>query len=375
MIKVMLVYGTRPEAIKMAPVARELINRSDTFQCIQCVTAQHRQMLDQVMETFSLASDYDLDIMTAAQSPADVGASIFSKLPPVFDEVKPDFLLVQGDTMTTVSAAFAAYLQRIPVGHIEAGLRTGNLDHPFPEEMNRRLTSQLTTLHFPPTEGARDALLREGFAQANIHVTGNTVIDALHLTLSDDYEFIDPALQRMEPDKKIILVTTHRRENFGEPLLGICSAVAELADSRDDLAVVWPVHKNPSVSKIVHSRLSGRKNVKLIEPLEYREFVHLMAKSSIILSDSGGIQEEAPSLNIPVLVLRKATERPEGVTAGATQLVGTDAEEILEATTRLLDDEKVYAKMASATNPYGDGFAAQRIANAIKAYFHENQRQ
>jgi UDP-N-acetylglucosamine 2-epimerase (non-hydrolysing) len=241
--------------------------------------------------------------------------------------------------------------------------------------MNRRLTSQLTTLHFPPTEGARDALLREGFAQANIHVTGNTVIDALHLTLSDDYEFIDPALQRMEPDKKIILVTTHRRENFGEPLLGICSAVAELADSRDDLAVVWPVHKNPSVSKIVHSRLSGRKNVKLIEPLEYREFVHLMAKSSIILSDSGGIQEEAPSLNIPVLVLRKATERPEGVTAGATQLVGTDAEEILEATTRLLDDEKVYAKMASATNPYGDGFAAQRIANAIKAYFHENQRQ
>ena len=375
MIKVMLVYGTRPEAIKMAPVARELIDRSDTFQCIQCVTAQHRQMLDQVMETFSLASDYDLDIMTAAQSPADVGASIFSKLPPVFDEVKPDFLLVQGDTMTTVSAAFAAYLQRIPVGHIEAGLRTGNLDHPFPEEMNRRLTSQLTTLHFPPTEGARDALLREGFAQSNIHVTGNTVIDALHLALSDGYEFIDPALQRMEPDKRIILVTTHRRENFGEPLLGICSAVAELADSRDDVDIVWPVHKNPAVSKTVHSRLSGRKNINLIEPLEYREFVHLMAKSSIILSDSGGIQEEAPSLDVPVLVLRKATERPEGVTAGATQLVGTDAEEILKAATTLLDDDGVYAKMASATNPYGDGLAAQRIADAIEAYFHENQRQ
>jgi UDP-N-acetylglucosamine 2-epimerase (non-hydrolysing) len=375
MIKVMLVYGTRPEAIKMAPVARELIDRSDTFQCIQCVTAQHRQMLDQVMETFSLASDYDLDIMTAAQSPADVGASIFSKLPPVFDEVKPDFLLVQGDTMTTVSAAFAAYLQRIPVGHIEAGLRTGNLDHPFPEEMNRRLTSQLTTLHFPPTEGARDALLREGFAQSNIHVTGNTVIDALHLALSDDYEFIDPALQCMEPDKRIILVTTHRRENFGEPLLGICSAVAELADSRDDVDIVWPVHKNPAVSKTVHSRLSGRKNINLIEPLEYREFVHLMAKSSIILSDSGGIQEEAPSLDVPVLVLRKATERPEGVTAGATQLVGTDAEEILKAATTLLDDDGVYAKMASATNPYGDGLAAQRIADAIEAYFHENQRQ
>ena len=374
MIKVMLEYGTRPEAIKMAPVARELIDRSGTFRCIQCVTAQHRQMLDQVMETFALESDYDLDIMTAAQSPADVGASILSKLPPVFDEVKPDFLLVQGDTMTTVSAALAAYLQRIPVGHIEAGLRTGNLDHPFPEEMNRRLTSQLTTLHFPPTEGARDALLREGFADSSIHVTGNTVIDALHLALSDDYEFADPTLRRLEQGKKIILVTTHRRENFGEPLLGICSAVAELADTRDDLVIVWPVHKNPAVNETVHSHLSGRKNVKLIEPLEYREFVHLMAKSSIILSDSGGIQEEAPSLNIPVLVLRKATERPEGVTAGATELVGTDAAEILEAATRLLDDARVYSRMAAATNPYGDGIAAQRIADAIESYFHENQR-
>ena len=374
MIKVMLVYGTRPEAIKMAPVARELIDRSDTFRCIQCVTAQHRQMLDQVMETFALESDYDLDIMTAAQSPADVGASILSKLPPVFDEVKPDFLLVQGDTMTTVSAALAAYLQRIPVGHIEAGLRTGNLDHPFPEEMNRRLTSQLTTLHFPPTEGAKDALLREGFADSSIHVTGNTVIDALHLALSENYEFVDPTLRNLEQDKKIILVTTHRRENFGEPLLGICSAVAQLADTRDDLVIVWPVHKNPAVNKTVHSHLSGRKNVKLIEPLEYREFVHLMAKSSIILSDSGGIQEEAPSLNIPVLVLRKATERPEGVTAGATELVGTDASAILEAATRLLDDAHEYARMASATNPYGDGIAAKRIADAIESYFHENQR-
>jgi UDP-N-acetylglucosamine 2-epimerase (non-hydrolysing) len=375
MIKVMLVYGTRPEAIKMAPVVRELIDRPDTFQCIQCVTAQHRQMLDQVMETFSLASDYDLDIMTAAQSPTDVGASILSKLPPVFDEVEPDFLLVQGDTMTTVSAALAAYLHRIPVGHIEAGLRTGNLDHPFPEEMNRRITSQLTTLHFPPTEGARDALLREGFAQSSIHVTGNTVIDALHLAVNEDYQFMTPALQSLAQDKKIILVTTHRRENFGEPLLDICTAVAELSDSRDDVVIVWPVHKNPAVNKTVHSHLSGRKNVVLIEPLEYREFVHLMAKSSIILSDSGGIQEEAPSLNIPVLVLRKATERPEGVTAGAIQLVGTDAEEILKAATTLLDDGGVYAKMASAANPYGDGFAARRIADAIEAYFHEKQRQ
>jgi len=375
MIKVMLVYGTRPEAIKMAPVVKELINRSEVFRCIQCVTAQHRQMLDQVMETFSLAADFDLDIMTDAQSPADVGASILSKLPRVFNEVKPDFLLVQGDTMTTVSAAFAAYLQRLPVGHIEAGLRTGNLDHPFPEEMNRRLTSQLTTLHFPPTQGSKDALLHEGFADSTIHVTGNTVIDALHLALGDDYEFVEPALQHLDQGKKIILVTTHRRENFGEPLLGICSAVAELADNRDDLVIVWPVHKNPAVNKTVHSHLSGRKNVVLIEPLEYREFVHLMAKSSIILSDSGGIQEEAPSLNIPVLVLRKATERPEGVSVGATQLVGTDAEDIVKSASKLLDDDTVYEKMASATNPFGDGMAAQRIADAIESYFREKQRQ
>ena len=375
MIKVMLVYGTRPEAIKMAPVVKELINRSEVFRCIQCVTAQHRQMLDQVMETFSLAADFDLDIMTDAQSPADVGASILSKLPRVFNEVKPDFLLVQGDTMTTVSAAFAAYLQRIPVGHIEAGLRTGNLDHPFPEEMNRRLTSQLTTLHFPPTQGSKDALLHEGFADSTIHVTGNTVIDALHLALGDDYEFVEPALQHLDQGKKIILVTTHRRENFGEPLLGICSAVAELADNRDDLVIVWPVHKNPAVNKTVHSHLSGRKNVVLIEPLEYREFVHLMAKSSIILSDSGGIQEEAPSLNIPVLVLRKATERPEGVSVGATQLVGTDAEDIVKSASKLLDDDTVYEKMASATNPFGDGMAARRIVDAIESYFREKQRQ
>lgn len=375
MIKVMLVYGTRPEAIKMAPVVIELINRSEVFQCIQCVTAQHRQMLDQVMETFSLVSDYDLDIMTDGQSPSDVGASILSRLPAVFDEVSPDFLLVQGDTMTTVSAAFAAYLQRIPVGHIEAGLRTGNLDHPFPEEMNRRLTSQLTTLHFPPTQGSKDALLREGFADSTIHVTGNTVIDALHLALSEDYKFVEPALQHLDQGKKIILVTTHRRENFGEPLLGICSAVAELADNRDDLVIVWPVHKNPAVNKTVHSHLSGRENVVLIEPLEYREFVHLMARSSIILSDSGGVQEEAPSLNIPVLVLRKATERPEGVSAGATQLVGTNAEEIVKSASKLLDDDTVYEKMASATNPFGDGMAAKRIADAIESYFREKQRQ
>ena len=375
MIKVMLVYGTRPEAIKMAPVARELIGRSDVFRCIQCVTAQHRQMLDQVMETFSLASDFDLDIMTTGQSPADVGASILSKLPPVFDEVKPDFLLVQGDTMTTVSAAFAAYLQRIPVGHIEAGLRTGNLDHPFPEEMNRRLTSQLTTLHFPPTQGAMEALSREGFTRSSIHVTGNTVIDALHQTLRQDYEFNEPALRHLEQGKKVILVTTHRRENFGEPLLDICGAVAELADSREDLVVVWPVHKNPAVSKTVRSRLSKRKNVVLIEPLEYREFVHLMARSSIILSDSGGVQEEAPSLNIPVLVLREATERPEGVSAGATQLVGTDAKKIVTSTLKLLDDDNKYEKMASATNPYGDGKAAKRIADAIETYFREKRRQ
>ena len=375
MIKVILVYGTRPEAIKMAPIVRELISRSEAFQCVQCVTAQHRQMLDQVMETFSLTSDYDLDIMTDGQTPADVGASILSKLPRVLDEVKPDLLLVQGDTMTTFSAALAAYLQRIPVGHVEAGLRTGNLDHPFPEEMNRRLTSQLTTLHFPPTQGAMDALLAEGFDPSNIHITGNTVIDALHQALIEDYKFTDPALQKLDRDKKLILVTTHRRENFGEPLSDICSAMETIADSRDDLVVVWPVHKNPRVSGTVHGRLSGRENVVLIEPLEYREFVHLMARSSIILSDSGGIQEEAPSLNIPVLVLREATERPEGVSAGATQLVGTDPGTIVNLTLELLDNDEKYREMASATNPYGDGAASKRIVDTIESYFSERPVQ
>jgi len=290
----------------------------------------------------------------------------------VFNDVSPDFLLVQGDTMTTVSAAFAAYLQRIPVGHIEAGLRTGNLDHPFPEEMNRRLTSQLTTLHFPPTQSSMDALLKEGFDESSIFVTGNTVIDALHQALSDDYKFQQPELENLPDNKRIVLITTHRRENFGEPLENICAAVAQLADSRSDLIIVWPVHKNPSVSGPIREKFSSHDNVVLIEPLEYREFIHLMARSDIILSDSGGVQEEAPSLDVPVLVMREATERPEGVEAGATRLVGTDATRIFDSTSELLDNAAAYEKMASSKNPYGDGHAAKRIVDAIAARFDQD---
>ena len=369
MVKVLLVYGTRPEAIKMAPVVNELARRPDVFVPVQCVTAQHRQMLDQVMNNFDLMPEYDLNIMSDGQSPADVGSCVLAKLPPVLDSVKPDILLVQGDTMTTVSAALAAFLGKIPVGHIEAGLRTGDLNHPFPEEMNRRLTSQLATLHFPPTRGAADALLQEGVDQSSIHVTGNTVIDALVLTLEKKHDFEEPALAALDENSRVVLITTHRRENFGEPLLQICHAVAKLADLQPDVTFVWPVHKNPRVNSTVRDELANVSNVVLIDPLEYPAFVALMAKSTIILSDSGGVQEEAPSLDVPVLVLREATERPEGMAAGATKLVGTNSNRIVEATMELLTNQDEHRRMASAKNPFGDGSASSRIADSIATYF------
>lgn len=349
----------------MAPVVRELAARNDEFQCRVCVTAQHRDMLDQVMCSFKLHAEYDLDLMTAGQTPAEVAARILESLPAILDLDKPDIVLVQGDTMTTCAAALASFLNRIPVGHVEAGLRTGNLDHPFPEEMNRKLTTQLSALHFAPTDGARDALLAEGVDGSKIVVTGNTVIDALLQTVKPDYEFQTPMLDALDVSRRLVLVTTHRRENFGAPLLNICGAVSNLAKSLIDVDFVLPVHQNPQVRQTVQKMLGELANVYLLEPIEYEEFIQLMARATIILSDSGGIQEEAPSLNVPVLVLREFTERPEGVSAGATRLVGTQTDGIVANTTELLTDHAAYQAMAQAPNPYGDGNASGRIANTI----------
>jgi len=368
MIKVLSVFGTRPEAIKMAPVIRELATRPEEFQSTVCVTAQHRDMLDQVMRCFDLSADYDLDLMTDDQTPADVVMRVLESLPAVLDSVKPDFLLVQGDTMTTFAAAFAAFLNRIPVGHIEAGLRTGNLANPFPEEMNRRLTTQLSVVHFAPTDGARNALLAEGIDDRNIVVTGNTVIDALLQTVNPEYEFLNSTLNALDSSRRLVLITTHRRENFGTPLSRICDAVGRLSESLSDTDFVLPVHRNPQVRRTVETMLGNHSNVYLLEPMEYEEFAHLMARSTLILSDSGGIQEEAPSLNVPVLVLRQFTERPEGVSAGATRLVGTTTEKIIANTMELLQDPTAYQRMADAQNPYGVGKASTLIVSAISDF-------
>ena len=371
MIRVLFVFGTRPEAIKMAPVIRVLAQQPQVFKPIVCVSAQHREMLDQVLELFHIEPQYDLDLMQRDQSPADVASTILRRLPSVLEEAKPDFVLVQGDTITTFAAATCAFLQRIPVGHIEAGLRTGNLDHPFPEEMNRRLTTQLSRLHFAPTTRARDALLAENVNSSNIFVTGNTVIDALLQTVSAKHAFDEDVLNHIG-SRRLVLVTTHRRESFGAPLQEICSALKSLAIQKPDLTIVLPVHPNPQVSRTVYSSLSGVENINLIQPLEYGDFVNLMSRSALILTDSGGVQEEAPSLDVPVLVLRETTERPEGTDAGATRLVGTAKDSIIEHALEVLDNPEVHRKMAQAKNPYGDGTASDQIATIIRSFFSAN---
>jgi UDP-N-acetylglucosamine 2-epimerase (non-hydrolysing) len=368
MIRVLTVFGTRPEAIKLAPVVRALQSQPELFHSSVCVTAQHREMLDQVLNIFDIRPDIDLDLMRENQSPAGVAASILNKLPDILSSYQPDVLLVQGDTMTTFAASLAAYLQRIPVGHIEAGLRTGNFDHPFPEEMNRCLTSKIAQLHFAPTEVAKQALLSEGFDPRNVFVTGNTVIDALLSTIDADHEVGDKQLREIDDGRPLILLTTHRRESIGKPLRSICSAVARIAKKKPDHLIVIPVHPNPGVSSVVHEMLGSIDNVRLIDPLGYEDFVNLMAKARIILTDSGGIQEEAPALNIPVLVLRETTERPEAVTTGATRLVGTDEDVIVREALRLLDDDAAYADMANADCPYGDGTAAEKIAKLLSLH-------
>lgn len=360
-MKVMTIFGTRPEAIKMAPVIQEL-RKHPEIETKVCVTAQHREMLDQVMDLFHLKADYDLNIMAQGQTLYDITGRVLRGLQEVFAKERPDCVLVHGDTTTTFTAALAAFYAQIPVGHVEAGLRTGNLLSPFPEEANRQLTGVLARYHFAPTETARANLLRENKKGENIYVVGNTVIDALLATVKKDYTFEDKEIEQIEEHKRVILVTTHRRENLGAPMHHVYRALRRLVDDIPDTEIVFPVHRNPLVREAVAEELEGHDRIHLVEPMEYEPFTNLMARSAIVLTDSGGIQEEAPSLGKPVLVLRDTTERPEAVEAGTVALVGTDEEAIYETAHRLLTDEAAYRQMAEAVNPYGDGKAAARIA-------------
>lgn len=366
MLKVMTVFGTRPEAIKMAPVVLELKKHPDQIRTVVAVTAQHRQMLDQVLDLFQIRPDYDLDIMSQGQTLYDITTRSLQGLKSVMEVEKPDLVLVHGDTTTTFAGALAAYYQQIPVGHVEAGLRTGNIYSPFPEEMNRKLTGAIAAIHFSPTMTARGNLLREGIDKDAIFVTGNTVIDALMTTVDEGYDFEDEELQSVDfQNHRIILLTTHRRENLGEPMRHIYKALRQIIEEIPDTEIVFPVHRNPLVRKVVEEELSGVDRIHLIEPMEYEPFANLMHHSCLVLTDSGGIQEEAPSLGKPVLVLRNTTERPEAVEAGTVRLIGTDRDRVYEETKRLLTDKAAYDAMSNAVNPYGDGQASRRIVQAI----------
>jgi UDP-N-acetylglucosamine 2-epimerase len=368
-MRVLSVFGTRPEAIKMAPVVQALAEQKEILSRV-CITGQHRQMLDQVMATFALKADYDLDIMQPGQALGDVFARVLTGLGPVLKQFKPDYVLVQGDTATSTAAAVAAFYSDIAIGHVEAGLRTGNLRSPWPEEANRRLTGVVASRHYAPTLRARDALLAEGHARENIILTGNTVIDAL-LRVAHDVtvpgalqQQLDRTFSWLDPQKRIVLVTGHRRESFGDGFARICDALARIA-RRDDLEIVYPVHLNPNVRGPVTEKLSGFPNVRLIEPLDYQGFVYLMTRSHLILTDSGGVQEEAPSLGKPVLVMRDTSERIEAVEAGVARLVGTDVATIVAAVDEMLDCENSYAAMARGANPFGDGRASERIVKDL----------
>jgi UDP-N-acetylglucosamine 2-epimerase (non-hydrolysing) len=365
--KILLVFGTRPEAIKLCPVLLNL-RQSGHFQVRACVTAQHRSMLDQVLAAFEVTPDYDLDLMQPGQTLAQLTARILAALEPVIQAERPDMLLVQGDTTTTLAAALAAFYQRVPIGHVEAGLRTGDLSQPFPEEMNRVATTRLAALHFAPTQSAECNLLAEGIDPQRISVTGNSGIDAvLHVRDAlTDGRLPTPKLQ-WDPSRKLIVATAHRRESFGAGFDRICEALVRLA-RRPDVQLVYPVHRNPNVMDPVYRELSGFANVLLIEPLDYVPFVDLMRHAYLLITDSGGIQEEGPSLGKPILVLREKTERPEAVAAGSVKLVGTDPDRIVSEAERLLDDEAEYLRMARIHNPYGDGHASERIREAIAAY-------
>ncbi|KKD59399.1 UDP-N-acetylglucosamine 2-epimerase [Grimontia sp. AD028] len=373
-IKVLTVFGTRPEAIKMAPLVHKL-SHAEGIDAKVCVTAQHREMLDQVLDLFEIEPDFDLNVMKPGQSLYEVTSNIISGLKPVLEDFKPDIVLVHGDTATTLSASLAAYFQQIAVGHVEAGLRTGNIYSPWPEEGNRKLTGAISTLHFAPTKTSECNLLSEGVSAESISITGNTVIDALFLVkekLENDQDLIDTlasVFPQIDNNKKLILVTGHRRESFGGGFERICEALAEIATRHPDSQIIYPVHLNPNVREPVNRILKNVNNIHLIEPQEYLPFVYLMNKAHVILTDSGGIQEEAPSLGKPVLVMRDTTERPEAVEAGTVKLVGTDKNKIITAVDNLLNNEDDYERMSRAHNPYGDGKSCQRIIEKIITTF------
>ena len=379
-IRVLSIFGTRPEAVKMAPVVKEL-KETEGVDARVCVTAQHREMLDQVLNLFKIVPDIDLNLMRPGQSLAEISAAIFSRLDPVLANLKPDWVLIQGDTTTVMTASLVAFYRKILVGHVEAGLRTRDKWRPFPEEINRRVAGVVADLHFAPTKWARENLLQEGIPEAKIAVTGNTVIDAIHMIsnfpttpqvrelfaqmgIPDEY----PA-DKHSTKPSLILVTAHRRENFGEPIENICQALRQLASVyQDEIRIIYPVHLNPNVQGPVYRLLSGIPNIYLLPPLDYLPLVQIMKRATLILTDSGGIQEEAPSFGVPVLVLREVTERPEGIQAGTVKLVGTNTTKILNEARNLLDDPEAYMRMAKAVNPYGDGHAAKRIIRSILDY-------
>lgn len=363
-MKILVVFGTRPEAIKMAPIIKELERQNAQYKVL--VTAQHRQMLDGVLEIFDIKPDFDLNIFKKGQTLTDITVETLRGLEKVFKEYLPDVLLVQGDTTTVFAGALAAFYQKIKIGHVEAGLRSGNLYSPYPEEANRKLTGVMTSYHFAPTEGNRENLLREGFDDKDIYVVGNTVIDALHYAVRDDYKFEDEILNTLDyKNKKIVLLTSHRRENIGRPMENIFSAVRDVVRENEDVEVVFPIHLNPRVREIATRIFDGENRIHLIEPLEYLPFSNLMKRVSIIMTDSGGVQEEAPSLGKPVIVVREETERMEGVLANTAILAGTEYENIYRSFTKLLHDKEFYDQMAHAVNPYGDGTAAEKIVKIL----------
>jgi UDP-N-acetylglucosamine 2-epimerase (non-hydrolysing) len=369
-IKVLVIIGTRPEVIKMAPVIKEIGKRAARFEQTVVLTGQHREMCAPYLNLFGIVPDWDLAIMQQDQTLDSIIGNILASLPRVLEQLDPDVVLVQGDTSSAFAAAMAAFHRKIRVGHVEAGLRTHNKYNPFPEEMNRVLIGRVADFHFAPTLAARANLLQEAIAPENIYVTGNTSIDALKMMLAQDSGNEIPALDEIDlHNGRTIVVTTHRRENFGEPLINILSALKEIVSRYPDVQIVLPVHYNPNVRTHVYRMLDGTDRIRLIEPLEYRSFVRLLERSYLVLTDSGGIQEEAPSLGKPVLVLRETTERPEGVEAGTARLVGTDSRKMVEAVCRLLDDEAAYQEMACAANPYGDGTAALRIVDVLESAF------
>ena len=364
-MKILAVIGTRPEAIKMAPVIGELRKRVGEFDVAVCLTAQHRELLDQVIRVFAIRVDHDLDLMKPDQTIFEVTSNVLTGIGDVLDQAQPDVVLTHGDTTTSFATALAAYYKQVKVGHVEAGLRTYDKYRPFPEEMNRRLGDALCDYHYAPTEKARSNLLKESIPAEHIVVTGNTVIDALLDVANRPYTFENPLLDRVGRERRLVLVTAHRRESFGRPFIQMCTAMRDLVRNNADLEIVYPVHPNPNVREAVAEVLEGEERVHLIAPLDYVPFVHLLKKAHIVLTDSGGIQEEAPSLGKPVLVMREVTERPEAVEAGTAALVGTSYDGIVKSVQRLLDDEDAYGEMASAVNPYGDGQARIRIADHL----------